>query len=176
VFEVHGGLVARDTRDAIIWFPGNFGWSPANVGVERLRGAEGRIAFTSRRGSLSAWTTAYDTEIATGGLRIPTPYVARVSGGAQLLGTFGTTSASAIVRANGRRPFTAGTRNPAFELPAVTLVDASLSQRVTLVHANALVALSVENALDVAWQSVRGFPSPGRSLSITITFLPSSTP
>jgi outer membrane cobalamin receptor len=176
MLELHGGLVARDTRDAIIWFPGNFGWSPANVGAERLRGAEGRIALSAGWGALSAWTTAYDTELRTGELRIPTPYVARVAGGASLLGNLGATSATALVRTNGRRPFTAGSRNRDFELPAVTLIDLSIARRTSVFHSSALVAFSVENATDVAWQSVRGFPSPGRSLAVTVTFTPSSSP
>jgi hypothetical protein len=125
---------------------------------------------------LSAWTTAYDTELRTGSLHIPTPYVARIAGGATLLAHVGATSASALLRTNGRRPFTAGPRARDFELPAVTLIDLSLARRLSVFHRTALLALSVENAGNVAWQSVRGFPSPGRSLAITITLDSPSTP
>ncbi len=176
VVDLQASLVARNTRDAIIWFPGNFGWSPANVGMERLRGAEARAALTSGWGAVSAWTTAYDTELSVGGLRIPTPYVARFAGGGSLLANVAGFSAGAIVRANGRRPYTAGPRNSAFELPAVTLLDVSLSRRVPIARSSALLALSLDNVTSVSWQSVRGFPSPGRAVAISLSLTPRSTP
>lgn len=178
----HGSIVARDTRNAIIWFPGNFGWSPSNVGVERLRGAEGRVSLERSRLSLSAWATWYDTQLITGALRIPTPYIARAAGGGQLAVRVGASVASAIARSAGSRPFTAGPRNPAFELPGTTLVDLALSHRFVVrpgarfmrASADALVALSLENATDLSWQSVRGFPAPGRAWAVNITLSPAS--
>ncbi len=180
VFGAHASLVARDTRDAIIWFPGNFGWSPSNVGVERLRGAEGRLSFERAHVSVSAWGTVYDTDLTTGALRIPTPYVARTSGGGQVALRAGETSASAIVRSSGPRPFTAGPRNPAFELPGTTSIDLGLSHRIVVrpgarlarASADALIVLSLENAAGLSWQSVRGFPSPGRAWAVNITLTP----
>lgn len=182
MLAAQGSVVARDTRDAIIWFPGNFGWSPANVGIERLRGVEGRVSLERAPVSLSAWATLYDTDLITGALRIPTPYVARGSAGGQLALRAGGTMASAIVRNAGPRPFTAGPRNPAFELPGTTIVDLALSQRFVVrpsarfarASADALVALSLENATDLSWQSVRGFPAPGRAWAINITLTPAS--
>ena len=181
---VQTGVVARDTRDAIIWFPGNFGWSPANVGIERLRGAEGRMSVERAGGALSAWVTAYHTDLVTGALRIPTPYVARFAGGGQAIARAGQSTVSAVLRATGSRPFTAGPRNPAFELPGTTLLDIAVSHRVTarlLPHApspriDALIALSLENATGVSWQSVRGFPSPGRAWAVNITLSPAAHP
>lgn len=176
VVDLQGSLVARNTRDAIIWFPGNFGWSPANVGMERLRGAEARATLSSGWATASGWTTAYRTDLSVGGLRIPTPYVARYAGGGSILANVAGASAGAILRVNGRRPYTAGPRNAAFELPAVALLDLSLSRRFYRAERSALVALSLDNATGVAWQSVRGFPSPGRALAITLTLTPRSGP
>jgi outer membrane cobalamin receptor len=177
--EAGGALVARDTRDAIVWFPGNFGWSPANVGAERLRGAEVRASLSheSVRGTqtLGAWLTAYDPELRTGALRIPTPYVPRIAAGAQLVLQRGAAVLSARSRLQGRRPFTAGPRDPAYELPAVHLLDASLGHRGRIGHVATLATLALDNATDVAWQSVRGFPSPGRSWAISLTLTPAST-
>lgn len=182
VFGATASVARRDTRDAIIWFPGNFGWSPANVGVERLVGGEARVSLEHERLSLSAWTTAYDTELITGALHIPTPYVAQFSGGGQAMLRAGGTTASAVLRASGRRPFTAGPRNPDFELPGNALLDVGLSHRFVVrpfarrqsAATDALVALSLENATDVSWQSVRGFPSPGRAWAVTVTLSPST--
>ncbi len=173
-FTLQASLVARDTKDAIVWFPGNFGWSPANVGRERLRGAEARAAF--RRSALrraivdvSAWVTRYDATLETESLRIPTPYVARTAGGAQFLLQDDGSALSVRMHATGRRPFSAGPRNAAFELPAVLLSDVALSRHVAVLATDALVSLSLDNATDVRWQSVRGFPSPGRSWAISTT-------
>lgn len=179
--SVEGSLVARNTHDAIVWFPGNFGWSPNNVGVERVRGGESRVELASHRLSLSAWITAYDATLSTAGLRVPTPYVPRFASGAQLHIVGSRTlpipmpDVVAVWRGSSARPFTAGPRNPSFELPPVSLVDLTVSQRLRALrhwpwsHADALVALSLENATNARWQSVRGFPSPGRSWAVAFT-------
>jgi outer membrane cobalamin receptor len=181
--SLEGSVVARNTRDAIVWFPGNFGWSPANVGIERLRGIESRaeltlplpLHFAPGSVQLMAWATAYDAALTTGGLRIPTPYVSRLTGGAQLQLQRHRQSAALMWRGNGARPYTAGPRNPDFELPPVSLLDLSIAQRLQArphgpwPHTSALIALSLENVTNVAWQSVRGFPSPGRTWAISFT-------
>lgn len=166
-------LVSRDTRDAIVWFPGNFGWSPANVGRERLRGADARLGLRRSVLSASAWSSWYDSELYTGALIIPTPYTPRWSGGGELLAQRAGITSTARVRLTGRRPYTAGPRNVAFELPAVSLLDLALTHpwpRVFGYRAQTLTTTwSLENATNVAWQSVRGFPSPGRSWAIAFT-------
>ena len=173
--SLEGAIVARNIRDAIVWFPGNFGWSPANVGVERLRGVESRAEVASGIASLSGWITAYDAMLSTGGLRIPTPYVPRFAGGAQLQLHTAAQHATVVWRGTGARPYTAGPRNPDFELAAVSLVDITVAQQLrALPHwpwprFDALVAFSLENAADASWQSVRGFPSPGRAWAISFT-------
>lgn len=173
--EARVSLVARETRDAIVWFPGNFTWSPDNVGRERLRGAEARVTLAAGAASVSAWTTAYESVLLVNGLRVPTPYVARVAGGGQAALRAGATTLSAIARVTGPRPYTAGPRNPAFELPAVALLDLALSRSQRLANLTVLAAVSIDNATDVAWQSVRGFPSPGRGWAVSLTLTPGST-
>ena len=169
LWSLQASVVARDTRDAIVWFPGNFGWSPANVGMERLRGVEGRGALQPVWGELSAWFTLYDAMLTSGGLQIPTPYVARASGGAQLRASLPVVTATFSLHAMGPRPYTAGPRNAAFELASVTLCDVALSRRLVISALDALLSVSLDNATDVRWQSVRGFPSPGRSWAISTT-------
>ena len=178
--SLEGALVARNTRDAIVWFPGNFGWSPANVGVERLRGVESRAEIVAGMASLSAWMTAYDAMLSTGGLHIPTPYVPRLAGGAQLQLHTPAQHATVVWRGMGARPYTAGPRNPDFELAALSLVDITVAQQLRALpywpwpRLDALVAFSLENAADASWQSVRGFPSPGRSWAMSFTLQRSS--
>lgn len=168
--------VARDVGDAIVWFPGNFGWSPANVGRERLRGGEARVEWSGTRGHVSMWGTWYDAVLRTGALRIPTPYVARESAGALARVPLGPLQLGAAARWLGPRPFTAGPRDPAFTLPAVALVDVSLAARCVRQGRELLVALALDNATDQAWQSVRGFPSPGRAWSLSLTLTPRDHP
>ncbi len=166
-------LVSRDTRDAIVWFPGNFGWTPANVGVERLRGGEARLQVTPRWGAVSAWVTAYDAQLTTGTLRIPTPYVPRFAAGSQWRAQLRGVSASVLSRSIGRRPYSAGPRDRRYELPAVTLFDVAVTHALPRwihpAHIASMATWSVENATDAAWQSVRGFPSPGRTWAIAFT-------
>jgi outer membrane cobalamin receptor len=167
-----GALVARQLRDAIIWFPGNFSWSPANVGEERLRGAEARMHAGYGRAHLSAWMSWYDPELTSGTLDIPTPYVARHSAGSQVSGTVRAFTVSSALRAIGRRPFTNGPRNPRYELPAVALVDVSVAHRSHTSRTSLLLSASLENVADRPWQSVHGFPEPGRRWSLSLTLTP----
>ncbi|AMW04798.1 TonB-dependent receptor plug domain-containing protein [Gemmatimonas phototrophica] len=164
--------VARDTRDAIVWFPGNFGWSPANVGRERLRGTEARVELNTLALSLGVWHTWYQPTLRSGGLTIPTPYVPLHSVGGQGLWQHGAHALSAVIRFQGRRPFTAGPRNPLFELPAVTLLDVAITRRHLFTHLDALFSAGLDNATNVRWQSVRGFPMPGRGWSASLTLQP----
>jgi hypothetical protein len=172
--EVDGALSWRDVRDAIVWFPGNFGWSPANVGAERLRGAEARAAWRAPSWTLSSWATWYDSELRTGALRIPTPYVPRTASGAQLEWRQGPWHASTLWRRMDRRPYTVGPRDRRYELPAVSLLDAALGATIAHTRVVTAVTLSINNAANTAWQSVRGFPSPGRAVAISIVFTPPS--
>ena len=168
-------VVSRATRDAIVWFPGNFGWSPANVGRERLRGIESRVDLASSVLSAGVWGTWYESSLLSGGLTIPTPYVPRASGGAQLqwrLGTNARTAVSGNLRVQGRRPFTAGPRNALFELPSVRVLDVALSRRITVAQVDALVSTGIDNVTDARWQSVRGFPMAGRAWSVALTVQP----
>lgn len=172
--ELQGALSWRDVRDAIVWFPGNFGWSPANVGTEHLVGAEGRLSWHAPAVTASAWATWYDSELRTGALRIPTPYVARAAGGAHLNWRRGIWHASGAWRVMGRRPYTVGPRDPSYELPGVSIVDAAIGATVTRATVNTAVTLSINNANNAAWQSVKGFPSPGRAVAISLVLTPKS--
>jgi outer membrane cobalamin receptor len=165
-------LVSREVRDAIVWFPGNFGWSPANVGSESLQGAEVRADVRRRQLELSAWYTGYRSELTSGALRIPTPYVPTHAGGAVVRVPLGPLQAGVATRWLGARPFTAGPRDPAFLLPEVALVDLSLAARGEVLGARMVLVAALDNATDRAWQSVRGFPSPGRSWSLSLTVTP----
>lgn len=167
-------LVSRETRNAIVWFPGNFGWSPANVGRERLRGTETRADLTDGRFSMAAWHTWYRSELRSGALLIPTPYLPQHSMTANAAWRIGPHTVSAITRYQGRRPFTAGPHNPAFELPAVVITDVAWSQRGAVGRIEALWSLTLDNVTDVQWQSVRGFPMPGRGWSASLTLAPQS--
>lgn len=169
---VDAALVSRTSRDAIVWFPGNFGWSPANVGTETLRGLEGRGAFEWHRLHVSAWGTWHRAELESGALRIPTPYVPVQAAGAIARAPIGPLEVGASARWLGPRPFTAGPRDPAFTMPGVSLLDLSVSVRRRVHDVPLLLTTTLDNATDRAWQSVRGFPSPGRSWSVVITLFP----
>ncbi len=165
-------LVRRDTRNAIVWFPGNFGWSPANVGREQMQGIETRVAVEHARAAISAWITSYAPTLVSGALRIPTPYVPSNAGGGNARLVVGPLHVGVAARVMGERPYTAGPRDPAFMLPAVALLDGSVSAHHAFARADALVSISLDNLTDRAWQSVRGFPSPGRAWSVALTIRP----
>lgn len=166
--------VSRNVRDAIIWFPGNFSWSAANVGNERLHGAEFQLRVAAPNVSAQVWSSWYDATLHAGALRIPTPYVAREAGGVSASINILHFTLSSNVRVMGRRPFSQGPRDPAFELPAVTIMDVAVSRQVQLRNLTLLGALSFDNVTNEAWQPVRGFPAPGRSWAFSLTLTPAS--
>jgi hypothetical protein len=174
--SLEGALITRVTNNAIVWFPGNFGWSPANVGTERVTGVELRGTLAHGPADVSAWSTIYNAQLTTGALRIPTPYVPVHAGGAIARVVRGTLQLSGTSRWFGSRPYTAGPRNDAFTLPAVALFDLALSTSRSLTNAELLITLALENATDQPWQSVRGFPAPGRAWSVAFTLRPTGLP
>jgi hypothetical protein len=173
---LEGALVAREVRDAIIWFPGNFGWSPDNVGRERVHGAEGRAraAVGGAGWQLTAelWGSWLEAELRSGALTIPTPYVPRRSGGGVLRLARGAAHGALTWRAMGRRPFTRGPRDAAFELPAVAVADLALGLERRVAGAPLRLVLAAENVFDAPWEGVRGFPAPPRSWSLQFTLHP----
>lgn len=183
LWQVTAALVARETESAIVWFPANFGWKPANVGAERLQGLEARASHTYRWSTLSAWVTRYDAMLRTDALRIPTPYVPRLAAGGEWIAQRHATVLRLGARYLGDRPYTAGPRNPAYQLPAVTLVSVALSHAVPLgamvrrtSGMTPRITWALDNATNAAWQSVRGFPAPGRSWSVSLTLQDPSSP
>ncbi|MBU6365718.1 MAG: TonB-dependent receptor plug domain-containing protein [Gemmatimonadetes bacterium] len=169
-WTLSGTAVGRTVRDAIVWFPGNFGWSPANVGTETLRGGEAMLDAQHPRARLSAWGTRYAAFLRSGALRIPTPYVAPWAGGGQLQWRSGAHTLSATLRTMGRRPFTAGPRASAFDLPAAALLDVALARRIGRDGADLLMTVALDNATNHAWEPVRGYPAPGRALSLSVVW------
>jgi outer membrane cobalamin receptor len=167
-----GSAVARTVHEAIVWFPGNFGWAPANVGAETLRGGEAALEAHHRRARVALWGTWYDARLQSGALRIPTPYVASHAGGGQLQGHAGGITLSATLRAMGPRPFTAGPRAAAYDLPAVTLLDLAAARWVRAGRADLLVTVALDNATNQPWEPVRGYPAPGRALALSASWSP----
>jgi outer membrane cobalamin receptor len=167
-------LVSRRVRDAIVWFPGNFSWSPANVGVEQMHGVESQLRVARGPVAIDGWFSFYDSWLTTGALRIPTPYVSREAAGLRLTLQSGATTLSSNTRVLGPRPFTVGPRDPQFVLPGVALADVALSRHVPLMRFSTLLSLSIENIADQEWQSVRGFPEPGRRWSVALFLTPRS--
>jgi hypothetical protein len=155
-------------RDAIVWFPGNFGWSPANVGRERAAGAELRAVIAPRPTSLGlvsarGWGGVYSAQLdvaRTVGPRlvIPTPYVARASGGATP--SCDAAPASSPDRAGARpRPFASAPASRAYELPAVALVGLRAGATFGGRSGRLLVTVGADNVGAAEWQSVRGYPT-----------------
>ena len=184
LWHLAAALVARETQDAIVWFPGNFGWSPANVGAERLRGVEARASHAHRWSTVSAWVTRYDAMLRTDALRIPTPYVPRLAAGGEWIAQHRTTVVRLGARYLGDRPYTAGPRDAAYVLPPVTLLSVALSHALPIGSARRYlgafdaprITWALDNVTNAAWQSVRGFPAPGRSWSVSITLQDPSSP
>jgi outer membrane cobalamin receptor len=110
--------------------------------------------------------------VAGSALIIPTPYVARASGGGVAELRRGPSYLAATLQALGPRPFANAPASRAYELPAVALVGARAGVVVGGPTRRVLVTAGVDNVGAVEWQSVRGYPTPGRSWSLGVTLDP----
>jgi len=167
-----GSAFLRDTRDAIVWLPGTFTWSPRNVEGERVRGAEMRAAAAGGWWDADAWAGAYHARFTAGANRYPTPYVPFASGGGTVTLRRAGTSIAATFRAYGRRPFAAAVAAREYELPGVALLDLHLAHRVTAGRTTLLLTAGADNVGDASWESVRRYPAPGRSWSAGLAVEP----
>ena len=156
---------ARDTRDAIVWFPGFASWSPRNVGVERARGGEVRIASSVGPVRFDAWGGAYASSFDTVSVRVPVPYAPNFVAGSTVRTGRGPVSAALALSAVGRRPFEVAPAEASLELPAYMLADLTVTMALPSIRPGASVVLGVRNLADVRWESVRGFPVAGRTWS-----------
>ena len=170
--DLGAAAFARDVRDAIVWFPGNFTWSPANVGLERVRGAEGEARISGPWYAASLWGSVTESTLDAAGFIVQTPYVPRVSGGASASVRAGTVGVTTTAHGLGRRAFAAAPSSPATELPAVLLADVAVHWHVTMARSNLLLTAAITNLGDARWESVRRFPAVGRSWSLALTFVP----
>lgn len=165
-------VFARNTRDAIVWFPGNFNWSPTNVTRERVRGLEARGGVIARLFAGEIWASSYVTRLAADGTTIPTPYVPRFTGGASGRLSFGGFGVSTRLSATGRRPFAVAPASRTLELPGVLLADINASWRFAVGDEEALLTAGVLNVGNTAHESIRRYPLPGRSWQLAITVQP----
>lgn len=170
-FAAAGAAFVRRTRDAIVWLPGSFSWSPSNVPLERVAGAEGRLTMADARWpvALEGWAGTYRAEAEIDGFRVPTPYAPLAAGGATLRANRGSLRASASLTALGRRPYQVAPLNRALQLPGVALLDAAVAWERPVRRARLLVAAGVQDLGDVRWEPVRRLPAPGRTWSTSLT-------
>jgi outer membrane cobalamin receptor len=169
---ISGSAFVRRTRDAIVWLPGSFSWSPSNVRLERVTGAEARLTLAPSRWpiALDGWAGAYRTDAAIDGVTVPTPYAPLAAGGATLRADVGPLRATSVLTALGRRPYQVAARNRELELPGVALVDVALAWERPLRAGTLLVTTAVHDVADVRWEPVRRLPAPGRSWSASAAF------
>ena len=162
----------RLTRDAIVWLPGSFTWSPRNVERERVYGAEARVS--AGRGALRGelWAGAYETRATLDGLVVPTPYAPATTGGATARWGWRALALEASATALGRRAFIAAPSARSLELPGIVLADLTLSHSFPLRGARGLASTGIRNITDRRWEAVRRYPSPGRSWTVTLALSP----
>ena len=160
---------ARHTRDAIVWLPGSFSWSPSNVERERVHGAEGRLLLGGGGFSGEGWIGVYRTRARIDGYDVPTPYAPHAAGGATLRASHGAIEVVAALSALGRRQYVTAPASRALELPGTATVDLTLSHRARVRRAGLLSTAGVRNLGGLRWEPVRRFPAPGRSWMLALT-------
>jgi vitamin B12 transporter len=169
-FRLAASAFASRVTDLIQWVPGVDGvWRPHNVGAARILGleVEGAAAFAVR--GAPAWIDlAYqrlEAEDATGD---------PVTGGKQLVGRPDHTFFGELSVAPGRWTFAGGARGVG-AMP-LTAANTKWQEGYALLHARARyriapavrVEAELRNALDTAYEDVRGYPAVGRQLVLGV--------
>ena len=169
-------VYARRTRDAIVWFPGTFVWSPQNAPLERSLGAEARATWQTEALTVEAWGGARDTRVrpADEAASVLEPYVPRLDGGALLTLRHERWTLSSTLQFVGQRAVVALAAPPPAEiLPPVALTNATISWHGRVARAGALqLSTGVHNLGDARWQPIDRFPAPGRSWVFALTLSP----
>lgn len=168
-------IFARRTRDAIVWLPGNVGWSPHNVAEERVRGAEGHVAASVGSWTLDGWSAAYDARLNDGFMETRTPYVPYLTGGGGAAWHRGGTTVQAGLRLVGRRPFVNGPAHPELELPASGTLRIALAHMLRLGTTTTMLHVGVNDLANARAEEVRRHPSAGRTISAGIVLQPESS-
>jgi vitamin B12 transporter len=151
-----------------------------NVGAARSRGLEVTAEAALGPFSLAGSHTWLDTRVLDPGLATDAGFVLgdvllrRPARSATLTGRYGFDrgSVSATARHLGRRhdlDFGAGFPAPRVVLPAHTVLDLAAEHRLPVPTGTWWsVLLRVENALDTRYETVRGFPAPGRLVAVGV--------
>jgi outer membrane cobalamin receptor len=148
-----------DVRDQIIWIPdASFIWSPQNVGAASIRGAsvelDGPLASVWRLRASATWMAASDA--ATG---LDLPDRPRLTGALVLTTSLpreGTLSVSAVVVGQRFADAANTVVLPAYATAGLT-AELPLAQGIVL-------RASVRNLFDARYESVWGYPAPGRTV------------
>lgn len=165
-------LFERRTRDAIVWFPGNVGWSPQNVPKERARGGEVHLVVSRRGVEATLWGGGYHTLLQDGFLDMRTPYVPYWSGGGAVSAGGDPLSMRLQVSHTGRRPFTTGPAIAELELPPATLVSVGVQRHQATRLGPLTLSLSVDDLLDSRPELVRRYPTAGRQWTAGVSLTP----
>ncbi|MBA3888966.1 MAG: TonB-dependent receptor [Gemmatimonadaceae bacterium] len=165
-------LFERRTHDAIVWFPGNVGWSPQNVPEERARGGEVQVAMRRPGVTAKAWGGSYHTMLWDGFLEMRTPYVPYWAGGGVINSDGEHLSTRIQVTYTGRRPFVTGPAIAELELPQVTVVALGIQRHQATERGLLTITLSVDDLLDVRPEFVRRYPTAGRRWTAGLSLSP----
>lgn len=162
---------ARDTRDAIVWVPGNFSWSPRNLPLERVRGVESRVALGGNGRELELWGMSQRAELVLDVGDVPVPYVPRSAGGAVARMSVGPWHGTATIVAIGRRPFVIALADRDAELHGDASLDLAIARDVDA-RARSRIVVAVHDAMNARIETTRLMPSPGRRWSLSLTHHP----
>jgi vitamin B12 transporter len=151
-----------------------------NVGAAEARGLELTAEVSARALVLTASFTRLDTRVLDPGLATDAgfvqgePLLRRPANSAALTGRyrFAAGSVGLTLHTVGERQdldFGAGFPAPRVTLPAHTTVDLAAEARMPAGSgARPTITLRVENLLDADYEGIRGFPAPGRLISLGI--------
>jgi vitamin B12 transporter len=150
--------------DMVVWAPDfRFVWSPRNFDVRR-RGGEVSLALNPLRGlrldgSATLAAVTYDHP---GGAQVQyRPRVTYAAGAAWSRGAWG--ADVRWHRIGARFPNSAGTN----ARPAISLIDLGLERRL---GGSLLLRAEVRDLADARAEFIAGYPTPGRTLTATLTF------
>ena len=163
----------KSSRDLIQWIPHGSIWQPVNI--EKTERTGWKISWSRR---FSHWKPAIQFSQVKALNKSPgealgkqLPYVPLESGQCSLTWTFKHWELTYTARYRGKMISRYDWPND-ITLPALNLRDFSVGKRLSLKKVSLAFGLNVNNLTNLSYETVQGYPEPGRTFQFTLTLQP----
>ncbi len=173
IFSLDWGVYDKRSKNLIVWMPQASYWTPKNIQEARQNGFKLALNYTIDQWHVSGklmWNETHSANLSEGSnygkaLR----YVPERSGSYVFNWNPGFFSFLFQTVYTGKKIVMYGYPEDT-ELPATILLNSSLAYRISLGRMDVIPVLAVDNITDLNYETIQGYPEPGRTWRFTLSF------